>query len=83
LSDEARTAGGFGEELKKLEEVKRDWRFEKKLDYAERLIPASLKPSGRSPFEPLHDLTSEGLHHRSDEECLEQFDACRAAFGFF
>jgi len=30
----------------------------------------------------LHELTSEGLHAKTDEECVEIFDACRTSFEF-
>lgn len=30
----------------------------------------------------LHDLASDGLHARPDEECIEIFDACRKTFEY-
>jgi hypothetical protein len=30
----------------------------------------------------LHELTSDGLHAKSDEECVDIFDLCRKTFEF-
>jgi hypothetical protein len=69
--------------LKRHEEMKNDRRFSVKVDYAGDLLPPSLRPKGLpNPMAVLHDLASDGLHARSDEECVEIFDRCRATFEY-
>ncbi len=58
-------------------------RFTEKLDFAREHLPESLTPTGMSnPIGPLYDLVSDGLHSKSDEECIEVFDRCRIAFEY-
>ena len=70
------------EELKKIDEVKGSWRFDDKIAYAAKVLPRHLKPQGTNPLDALHDLASDGIHHRSEDECLTIFDRCKAAFEF-
>lgn len=64
-------------------EMKGEKRFSVKVDYAGDLLPASLRPSGKpNPMAVLHDLASDGLHAKSDEECVDIFDACRRTFEY-
>jgi hypothetical protein len=63
--------------------MKEEKRFSVKVDYAGDLLPASLRPSGKpNPMAVLHELASDGLHARSDEECVDIFDACRRTFEY-
>lgn len=65
------------------EEMMKEKRFSTKVDYAGELLPASLRPSGKpNPMAVLHELASDGLHAKSDEECVEIFDACRRTFEY-
>jgi hypothetical protein len=58
-------------------------RFSTKIDYAGALLPANLRPSGKpNPMAVLHELASDGLHAKSDEECVDIFDACRRTFEY-
>jgi hypothetical protein len=58
-------------------------RFATKIDYAGDLLPASLRPEGKpNPMAILHELASDGLHGKSDEECVDIFDACRETFEY-
>jgi hypothetical protein len=42
-----------------------------------------LTPSGSpNPIGSLYDLISDGLHERTEEECIEIFDRCKAAFEY-
>jgi hypothetical protein len=71
------------EVLKRHDEMKNDRRFSVKVDYAGDLLPVSLRPRGLpNPMAVLHDLASDGLHARSDEECVAIFDKCRATFEY-
>lgn len=67
--------------LKEVEEVKAKRSFDQKISYAARLIPKDLKVGG-NPLDLLHELTSEGMHNKSEDECLEIFDKCKAAFEY-
>ncbi|HEY5741613.1 MAG TPA: hypothetical protein VIS99_03650 [Terrimicrobiaceae bacterium] len=40
------------------------------MEIAREAIPESLKINGHSPIALLHSALSEGVHERSDEECL-------------
>lgn len=69
-------------ELKKLDEVKKSYRFTDKIAYASVILPPSLRPGNHNPINQLHDLSSEGLHGRPDEECLEIYDASKPVFEY-
>jgi hypothetical protein len=69
-------------ELKTIEEVKASWRFDDKITYAASALPRHLKPCGANPLDALHDLASGGIHHHTEDECLEIFDRCRIAFEY-
>jgi hypothetical protein len=66
--------------LAKVSEMKGEKRFSEKIEYAAELLPTSLRRGGQNPIAMLHDLTSDGLHARSDDECIEIFDRCQLAF---
>jgi hypothetical protein len=58
-------------------------RFSDKLDFAQKYLPTGLTPQGQpNPIGVLYELISEGLHERNEDECVEIFDRCRAAFEF-
>jgi hypothetical protein len=42
-----------------------------KIELVKDLLPISLRPGGMNPLGVLHGVLSEGLHGKSDEECLE------------
>jgi hypothetical protein len=65
------------------QEMKAEKRFSAKVEYAGALLPASLRPSGKpNPMAVLYELASDGLHAKSDEECVDIFDACRRTFEY-
>jgi hypothetical protein len=69
--------------LARHEAMRKEKRFSDKIDYAGELLPSSLRPSGKpNPMAILHELASEGLHARSDEECVDIFDSCRRTFEY-
>jgi hypothetical protein len=71
------------EVLARHKEVERDIRFSAKIDYAGELLPASFRPAGKpNPMAILHELASEGLHEKTDEDCIDIFDACRKTFDY-
>jgi hypothetical protein len=64
-------------------EMMEEKRFAVKVDYAGTLLPSSLRPTGKpNPMSILHELASDGLHAKSDEECVDIFDACRRTFEY-
>lgn len=42
-----------------------------KIELIKDFLPASLKPSGMNPLGLLYGLLSDGIHDKSDEECIE------------
>jgi hypothetical protein len=58
-------------------------RFSVKVDYAGDLLPSSLRPAGRpNPIAVLHELASDALHTKTDEQCVDIFDECRKTFEY-
>lgn len=83
LYQAARVHNAPAEVLAKHDEVMKDKRFLTKIDYAGDLLPKNLRPDGQpNPMAVLHDLASDGLHSKSDEECVDIFDACRQTFEY-
>jgi hypothetical protein len=69
--------------LARHEAMMKEKRFSEKIDYAGQLLPSSLRPSGKpNPMAILHELASEGLHAKSDEQCVDIFDSCRRTFEY-
>jgi hypothetical protein len=65
-----------------LEEVKKTIVTQEKIELVKDLLPESLRPNGINPLSALHSALSEGLHAKSDEDCLEYADAVRNALVF-
>jgi hypothetical protein len=83
LAEAAQEHSFAAEGLKKIKDAKRSYRFDDKVDYAAKLLPPHLRPEGKpNPIDVLHDLTSEGLHSRSEEECIDIFDRVRKVFEY-
>jgi hypothetical protein len=83
LHEAARAHNAPAEVLAKHEEIKKDKRFSVKVDYAGDLLPPNLRPAGHpNPIAVLHELTSDGLHAKSDAECVDIFDECRQTFEY-
>ena len=70
------------ERVEELKTVKDSWRFADKVNYASDLLPSYLKPYGKNPIDNLHDIASDGIHNRPDDECLQVFDKARYVFEF-
>jgi len=83
LHESARAHNAPAELLERHQAMKNEKRFSEKIDYAGELLPSSLRPSGKpNPMAILHELASEGLHAKSDEECVDIFDSCRRTFEY-
>jgi hypothetical protein len=57
--------------LEAIEETKKTIVAQEKIALVKDLPPAILRPEGMNPLSILHSSLSEGLHERTDEECLE------------
>lgn len=67
----------------KLQAARKSHRFENKLDVARDYLPSTITPKGHAnPIGTLYGLISEGLHEKTEEECIDIFDNCRVAFEF-
>jgi hypothetical protein len=53
-----------------------------KIALVKDLLPWSLRPDGMNPLSVLHSTLSEGLHGRSDEQCLEDAETIRRVLVF-
>ncbi len=83
LHEAARVHNAPPEVLSRHEEMMKEKRFSVRVDYAGDLLPDGLRPKGQpNPIAILHELASDGLHTKTDEECVDIFDACRQTFEF-
>ena len=75
-----------GSELEKyklaLEATKKTIVAQDKIDLVKDLLPPILRPGRVNPLQVLHSVLSEGLHARTDEECLEDAALVRGALVF-
>ncbi len=68
--------------LNALEETKKTIVAQEKIALVKDLLPAILRPNGMNPLSTLHSLLSEGLHSKSDEDCIESAMAVREVLVF-
>lgn len=75
-----------GDELQKysdaLAETKTTIVAADKIALVKDLLPPILRPEGLNPLSILHSALSEGLHAKSDDECLELSQHCREGLLF-
>src|SRR3989344_1390148 len=57
--------------LKELDNAKKETQFTKAVDSIKHGIPQTLLIDGHKPLTLLHSALSEGIHAKTDEECLE------------
>jgi hypothetical protein len=83
LHEAAITHNAPSEIVARHKEMQEEKRFSVKVDYAGALLPAGLRPAGKpNPMAVLHELASDGLHAKTDDECVDIFDACRRTFEY-
>src|SRR5207244_2354760 len=82
LAAEAIQTGVSADVLKEIEEGKKSFKFSDKINLAKKIIPSTLRPGGHNPIDQLHDIASEGLHWKTEEECAVMFDKARGVFEF-
>lgn len=73
----SQTLGVPEAQLDTLRAAKNETQFSKSLTIVKDAIPQALLIKGHNPLTLLHGALSEGLHGRSDEECLEVAQAVR------
>ncbi|KKS11271.1 MAG: hypothetical protein UU67_C0078G0005 [Candidatus Daviesbacteria bacterium GW2011_GWB1_41_5] len=66
----------------KLEQVKREKNAENKINLVKDLLPQSLNVDGMNPLKELYKVLSEGIHDKTDEECLDKAEAIRGILIF-
>lgn len=66
----------------KLEEVRKEKTAEKKINLVKDLLPKSLQVDGMNPLKELYGVLSEGIHDKTDEECMEKAEAIRGILVF-
>lgn len=66
----------------KIQEAKTSPRAEDRIEIAYTLLPERLKPGGYNPLSHIYDVTSDAIHRKSEEECIDAFDKARSAFEY-
>jgi len=68
-------------ERQEYENARLTFQYSQKIEYAaEKILPSAAFVNGRDSFAALHDVTSNGLHGKTEEECIEIFDRCNLIF---
>ena len=73
--------GAPPEKLATLKSAVAETQFTKALDMAKDVIPESLLINGHSPIKLLHSALSDGVHARTDEECMDLASSIRIVLG--
>lgn len=69
------------QEQEQFEKAQKTYQYSQKIDYAAgKILPANVFANGRDSFTALHDVTSSGLHGKTEPECIEIFDRCNLIF---
>jgi hypothetical protein len=68
-------------EKQQFEHARATYQYSQKIEFAAvKILPAKVFANGKDSFTALHNVTSNGLHGKSEEECLEIFDRCNLIF---
>jgi len=59
------------EYMKRLDSVRGSHIAADKIDIVKELLPSVLRPSGINPLSTLHTALSDGIHSKTDEDCLD------------
>jgi len=82
IAEVAKDQGFATDQVAELDRIKTSKIFEHKIAFASKILPPSLRPGGQNPVDLLHDIASEGIHNRSEDECIELFDISRHVFEY-
>jgi hypothetical protein len=77
----AETVTSSGVDLSELP-VMKSRRAEDRIAYASKILPDNLKQGGHNPLDLLYGLFSEGLHGKTDEECVDVLDEALFVFEY-
>src|ERR1700733_3658525 len=68
-------------ERQEFDNARKTYQYSQKIEYAaEKILPAAVFANGRDSFTALHDVTSAGIHSKTEDECLAIFDRCNLIF---
>jgi hypothetical protein len=67
--------------IKELEEAKKETQFSKAVESIKHTLPESLRIDNHNPLTLLHKALSEGVHDKTDEECLDTAQSIRIVLG--
>jgi hypothetical protein len=68
-------------ERAEFENARTTFQYSQKIEYAaEKILPPSAFANRRDSFSALHDVTSSGLHGKTEDECIAIFDLCNLIF---
>lgn len=67
--------------IKELEEAKKETQFSKAVESIKQALPESLRINTYNPLTLLHGALSEGVHNKSDQECLDIAQSIRIVLG--
>jgi len=70
LAAALKEGGADVETIQRVEAAKREKAFDKKAKVAADALPDHMKPGGFNPFARLHTFYSEGIHAKTDAECI-------------
>lgn len=73
---------GDTELVKAIDETASETQASKQIAVVKDLVPKVLRPGGMNPLGALYDALSDGLHGRTDDECLERAEALRVTIEF-
>lgn len=73
--------GAPADRVAKLRAAVAEIQFAKALDMAKDVLPESLLINGHSPIKLLHSALSDGVHARTDEECMDLASSVRIILG--
>lgn len=68
-------------ERDEFDNARKTYQYSQKIEYAaEKILPKDVFANGRDSFSALHDVTSSGIHSKSEDECIAIFDRCNLVF---
>jgi hypothetical protein len=69
------------EQKEEFKRARTTFQYMQKIEYAaDKVLPPDTTVSGRNSFAALHDVTSNGIHGKTEEECIEIFDQANFVF---
>jgi hypothetical protein len=82
LAEVAAQEGTHKDVASKIRDAKTSQRGEDRVEIVNALLPERLRTGGQNPFSYIYDVTSDAIHRKSEEECIDAFDKARIAFEY-